>query len=101
MKFQEIVKSVCNELIEASYTEGVYDSALGYICEALKEKGFVEEASGLWSALCCLPEDENNKKKALDVLEGDVQAYDLYIKIHNESRERSTFVMPEWGTRGT
>lgn len=101
MKFQEIVKNVCSELIESSYTEGVYDSALDYICDALRKNGFIEEAAGLWSALCCLPESEHNKKKALDVLEGDVQAYDLYIKIFNESRARQTFVMPAWGYRGT
>lgn len=101
MKFQEIVKNVCNELIESSYTEGVYDSALIKIREALRENGFIEEAIGLWSALCACPESEYNKKKALAVLEGDVQAYDLYIKIFNESRARRTFEMPEWGYRGT
>jgi hypothetical protein len=95
MDRSQVIADTLRKLHIEDYRETFRDSVLSLCRAALDD--FDASGREFWNAMCC-----GRQADALrEFMDNDQDLMDYYIEVCNIASGPGSFMMPEWGTRGT
>lgn len=102
MSATETAIQVMKDLQASDFRKGFEDTVVHRIVRAVGRDHTPGDASQMWSDFCCFgfSYQPSEKRARLEARYGK-EMVDLFVEVDRQSEQPGTFVMPEWGTRGT